>query len=63
MAGKGKVNMLNYATSNMREICALLSTYTAITYEDMDTMLVHSLNRSKFNKPQTESPLERLIKY
>ena len=55
--------MTDYATSNMREICAQNSTFAAITYEDMDSMLITSLNRSKLKKAQVESPLERIIKY
>ena len=63
IAGQGKAKMTDYATSNMREICAQNSTFAAITYEDMDSMLITSLNRSKLNKAQVESPLERIIKY
>ena len=63
VAGQGKAKMTDYATSNMREICAQNSTFAAITYEDMDSMLITSLNRSKLKKAQVESPLERIIKY
>ena len=63
VAGKGNVDMLSYANANMREICARNSTFAAITYEDMDTMLVTSINRKVAGKSQVESPLEKIIKY
>ncbi|HAB66184.1 MAG TPA: hypothetical protein DCE23_02330 [Firmicutes bacterium] len=63
IAGKGNIDMLSYAKANMREICARNSTFAAITYEDMDSMLVTSINRKVSRKSQIESPLEKIIKY
>ena len=63
-AGKHeKVDMLNYSQANMREICAQNSTFAAISFEDMDSMIITSLNRSKLNKSETVSPIEKIIKY
>lgn len=57
------VDQFSYTTANMREICAKNSTFTAITFEDFDSMVAASVNRSVYNKEETTSPLEKIIKY
>jgi hypothetical protein len=57
------LNDLAYKTRNIREICSRSSTFAALTFEDFDTMMAASLNRNRENKPQEESPLEKVIKY
>lgn len=56
-------SQFGYETANMREICARTSTFTAITFEDLDTMIAISLNRNKYGKDEVESPIEKIIKY
>jgi hypothetical protein len=51
-----------YKPANIREICARSSTFAALTFEDMDAMLTSSINISKYNKEQVESPLEKILK-
>lgn len=51
-----------YRASNIREICSRNSTFTALTFEDFDTMMTASLNMNKYNKKQVESPIEKVIK-
>lgn len=52
----------NYHASNIREICSRTSTFAALTFEDMDSMITTSLNMKNFNKKQVESPLEKILK-
>jgi hypothetical protein len=52
----------DYRASNIREICSRNSTFTALTFEDFDTMMTASLNMNKYNKKQVESPIEKVIK-
>lgn len=63
IASSGKQNMLSYATANAREICAQNSTWAALMFEDMDSMIISSVNRKNLGKEQLESPLEKIIKY
>jgi len=51
-----------YKTANIREICARNSTFAALTFEDMDSMITSALNINKYNKQETESPIEKIIK-
>jgi hypothetical protein len=57
-----KASMYDYITLNMRQICARNSTFSAVTFEDFDTMVTTSLNRKEYNKKQVESPVEKIIK-
>jgi predicted RNA-binding protein with PUA domain len=52
----------DYKTANIREICARNSTFAALTFEDMDSMITSALNINKYNKQETESPIEKIIK-
>lgn len=56
------VSKTHYRASNIREICSRNSTFTALTFEDFDTMMTASLNMNKYNKKQVESPIEKVIK-
>lgn len=51
-----------YRTANIREICARNSTFAALTFEDMDAMITTSLNINKYNKQESDSPIEKIIK-
>ena len=51
-----------YRTANIREICARNSTFAALTFEDMDSMITSSLNINRYNKQESESPIEKIIK-
>ena len=57
-----KATMFDYKMANIRQICQYTSTFTALWFEDFDSMVTTSLNRAKEKKPETESPLEEIIK-
>lgn len=51
-----------YHAANIREMCSRNSTFAALTFEDMDSMITASLNMNRYNKKQVESPIEKVIK-
>lgn len=51
-----------YKTANIREICSRNSAFAALTFEDMDSMITSSLNINKYDKAETVSPIEKIIK-
>lgn len=51
-----------YKTAAIREICARNSTFAGLTFEDMDSMITSSLNINKYNKNESDSPVEKIIK-
>lgn len=58
-----KISEYDYATANMREIAELGSTFTALTFEDIDTMITASINRKLYNREEAQSPVEKIINY
>lgn len=59
--GKGKAGPLEYKAVNARTVCANDSTFSAIVFEDADTMAIASINRKRYNKNTNPSPVEALI--
>lgn len=57
-----KVSPVAYTFGNFRQICASNSVFTAIAFEDMNSMLDASLNMTKKEKEQKISPIEQTIK-
>ena len=57
-----KVSQYDYVTSNPREVCARNSTFAALTFQDIDAMITTSLNMKNYNKKQSDSPIEKIIK-
>lgn len=56
------VSQFDYATASIRQICQYTSTFTALTFEDIDSMITTSLNRSRNKGQEIESPVEKVIK-
>ena len=64
VAGSDKdVSMYDYTMLNIRRICQYSSTFTGMTFEDINSMITTSLNRSREKKSEMESPVEKIIKY
>lgn len=53
----------DYATASIRQICQYTSTFTALTFEDFDSMVTSSLNKSREKIKENESPVEQVIKF
>ena len=62
IASNKDVSDYDYATASIRQICQYNSTFTALTFEDFDSMLTTSLNRTRLHKQEVDSPLEQIIK-
>ena len=56
------VSQYDYVMNNIRQICQYTSTFTALTFEDIDSMVTTSLNRTRNHDPEAYSPIEALIK-
>ena len=56
------VSEFDYSMASIRQICQYASTFTALWFEDFDAMVTTSLNRTRENKPEANSPLEKIIK-
>lgn len=60
----GDINVSPYAyvTVGTRQICQYASTFSSLTFEDMDSMLTTSINRSRNKGTEQFSPIEEIIK-
>jgi len=56
------ISQYDYKAVNVRQICQFTSTFTAVTFEDIDSMITSSLNRSREHKEEAVSPIEQVIK-
>ena len=56
------LNDFDYKMNNVRQICQYTSTFNALTFEDMDSMITTSLNRTKSKGVETPSPVEVILK-
>ena len=59
---KNNISEHDYSMASIRQICQYASTFTALWFEDFDAMVTTSLNRTRENKPESKSPLEKIIK-
>ena len=58
-----KTSEYAYITANSRAICKYNSTFAGLTFEDFDTMVTNGLNINKSGRTESESPIEKIIKY
>lgn len=58
-----KISQYAYKPASIKELCSQSSTFAALTFQDFDYMLGSSLNMNKYDKEQSESPLEKIMKY
>ncbi|MDD3172129.1 MAG: hypothetical protein PHF63_00420 [Herbinix sp.] len=56
------ISQYDYTMASIRDICAQNSTFAALTFEDMDAMIISSLNINKYKKEESDSPIEKTIK-
>lgn len=59
---KNNVSQYDYTMNNIRQICQYASTFTAMTFEDIDSMITTSLNRTRNKSSEAYSPVEILLK-
>lgn len=56
------VSEYDYAEASIRQICQYASTFTSLTFEDMDSMITTSLNRKRNKGKETFTPVEDILK-
>lgn len=61
--GSGKANQNDYIPMRIRGIAQNNSTYTGITFEEFDTSAVIAVNKKRYNIPQQQSPIEKVLKF
>lgn len=56
------VSPFDYVIVDSRKICQYASTFSGITFEDIDTMISTSINRARKKTKESFSPVEEVIK-
>lgn len=54
---------LEYSLANVRTICKNNSSFAGISFENFDEMVTSAINNNKYNRTETKTPLEDVIKY
>lgn len=63
IASDPNVSDYDYKLLSARQICQYNSTFTALTFEDIDSMITTSLNKSCKKEKERPSPVEQIIKF
>lgn len=53
----------DYKAVNIKTIPSLNSTFTAISFEDINQSIISSIKKTRENEDEIESPIEKVIKY
>jgi hypothetical protein len=62
-AGAGGVGELEYAPVSIKTLPSINSTFTGITFEDINQAITTGVRRAREGTPEVESPIEKTIKY
>ena len=54
---------LEYSLANVRTICKNNSSFAGISFENIDEMITSAINNNKYNRKETKTPFEDVIKY
>lgn len=54
---------LEYSLANVRTICKNNSSFAGISFENFDEMVTSAINNKMYNRTETKTPLEDVIKY
>lgn len=57
-----KTSQYEYVPANSRTVSAFNSTFSALTFEDIDRMLTSAINKKRYNRQEAETPIEQIIK-
>lgn len=58
-----KKKQLEYSLANVRTICKNNSSFAGVSFENIDEMLTSAINNTKYNRKETKTPFEEVIKY
>jgi hypothetical protein len=62
-AGKGKSSMYEYKATSIKNLPSFNSTFTALSFEDINQSIVSSVERTRTGSDENISPVEKTIKY
>lgn len=57
-----RVSPYAYKPVTSRQVCQYSSTFAGITFEDIDSMITTSINRTREKRPEEYTPIEAVIK-
>lgn len=57
------VSDYDYTSASIRQVCQYSSTFSAMSFEDLDSMITTSLNKSREKEAEKVSPIEQTIKF
>ncbi len=57
------IDLYSYMLASIRQVCQYTATSTALTYEDMDSMITSSLNKSRNKSKESYTPIDDIMKY
>lgn len=63
VSNKEGIKETDYKNINIKDVPVLSSAYAGIAFEDIGRALVSSVNKTRNNEKQIESPIEKTIKY
>lgn len=54
---------IDYILANIRSICKSNSTFAGVSFENIDEMITSGINNNKYNRKETKSPVEDVLKF
>lgn len=58
-----KKKQLDYSLANVRTICKNNSSFAGVSFENIGEMITSAINNTKYNRKETKTPFEEVIKY
>lgn len=58
-----KISMYAYEQVSQRQLSASQSTMNGLIFEDWDMMMINGISRTKTNRPENESPMEKVLTF
>jgi len=56
-------NKKSYTPVSIKKLPSFSSTFSSVTFENIDYQLISSVNKTRYNKEEISSPIEETIKY
>lgn len=63
VCNRDDIKLTDYKNINIKDVAALSSTFASIAFEDINRSMIASVNRTRNNVQEPESPIEKTIKY
>lgn len=59
----GNISEHDYVLINLKTLPAINSTFSALTFEDINQAIISSVKKTKNNEEENETPIEKVLKY